>query len=117
MKSTLLICCALGLVLLSLSYTPQHQPLITIHDDSLSISVTEVDDGILTGNLSTVACTVFVMSPEGEQEFELAAGESVTVTGITGPSEGWAVGGESGGRAYSRRPVAQWPEMRLGLAL
>ena len=27
------------------------------------------------------------LSPEGEQEFELAAGESVTVTGMTGPIE------------------------------
>ena len=31
--------------------------------------------------------------PEGEQEFELAAGESVTVTGITRPVGMGAVGG------------------------
>ena len=55
--------------------------------------MTEVDDGILIGNLSTVACIVFVMSLEGEQRFELNVGESVTVTGITGPIEVGAVGG------------------------
>ena len=34
---------------------------------------------------------VFVRSPEAEQEFELATGESVTVTGITEPIRGSAV--------------------------
>ena len=61
-------------------------------EDSLEMSVTEVEGGILVENLSGVACIVFVRSPEGEQEFELAAGESVTVTGITGPIEVGAVG-------------------------
>ena len=50
--------------------------------DSWSISVTEVDDGILIENLSTVACIVVLTSPEGEQRFELGVGEKVTVTGI-----------------------------------
>ena len=35
---------------------------------------------------------MFVKSPEGEEESELPAGESVTVTGITGPV-GVGVGG------------------------
>ena len=34
-------------------------------------------------NADSVACTVFVSSPEGEQRFELAIGESITATGIT----------------------------------
>jgi len=38
-------------------------------------------------NLSGVACIVFVDSGEGEQQFELALGESITVTGITEPIE------------------------------
>ena len=47
---------------------------------------------ILIENLSGVDCIVYVTSPEGEQESELPAGESVTVTGITG-----AVGVGAGG--------------------
>lgn len=92
MKSTLLICCGLGLILLSLSCTPQPQPSITIHYDSLSISVTEVDDRILLDNPSTVACIVVLTSPEGEQAFELAVGESVTITGTTERIEAGAGG-------------------------
>ena len=38
-------------------------------------------------------CGPSVPIGEGEQEFELAAGESVTVTGITGAIEVGAVGG------------------------
>jgi len=49
-------------------------------EDSLEIPVTEVQHGIVSENLSGVACIVAVTSPEGEQEFEMAAGESVTVT-------------------------------------
>ena len=85
MQPILLICCVLDLLLPSLACTPQPQPSIIITDDSRSISVTEVDDGILTENLSTVACIVFVMSPESAQRFELDVGEKVTVTGLTEP--------------------------------
>ena len=53
--------------------------------------VAEVEGGILIENLSGVACIVFVKSPEGEQEVELAAGESVTVTGIRGAGGAGAV--------------------------
>ena len=41
---------------------------------------------------SGVDYIVYVRSPEGEQRFELAAGESVTVTGITKPIEVGVVG-------------------------
>ena len=40
-----------------------------------------------------VAFIVYVRSPEGEQMFELDAGESITVTGITAPIEVGAVAG------------------------
>ena len=42
-------------------------------------------------NVGNVDCRVFVSSPEGEQRFELAVGESVTVTDIAGPIEVSAV--------------------------
>ena len=42
---------------------------------------------ILIENLSGVDCIVLARSPEGEQQSELAAGESVAATGITGPIE------------------------------
>ena len=51
----------------------------------MEISVTEVDNGVMIENVGNVACLVFVSSPEGEQQFELAVGESVTVTDISRP--------------------------------
>jgi len=41
--------------------------------------------------VGNVACLVFVSSPEGEQQFELAVNESVTVTNISQPIEVSAV--------------------------
>ena len=76
-----------------LAWPPETGPRISIAEGSLEIAVTEVEGGVLIDSLSGVACIVFVRSPEGEQEFELAAGESVTVTGITGPIEVGVVGG------------------------
>ena len=57
----------------------------------MEISVTEVDNGVMIENVGNVDCLVFVSSPEGEQQFELAVGESVTVTGIIKPIEVSAV--------------------------
>jgi len=62
----------------------------------LEISVTEVDNGVMIQNVGNVACLVFVSSPEGEQQFELAVGESVTVTDISQPIEVSAVSFTSG---------------------
>jgi hypothetical protein len=42
-------------------------------------------------NVGSVDCLVFVNSPEGEQQFELAVGQSTTVTGISQPIEVSAV--------------------------
>jgi len=85
MKVAILICCILALALLALlglSYTP---------GTSLEISATEVDNGVIIQNVGNVACLVFVSSPEGEQQFELAVGENVTVTDISQPIEVSAV--------------------------
>lgn len=94
MKATTLICCVFALALVGLSCTPEVGLEISVTEDSLSISVTEVDDGVMIENLSSVSCLVlvFVASPEVEHEFELAVGERVTVTGITEPIEVAAVG-------------------------
>lgn len=71
-----------GLILLGLSCAPQA---------TLEISVTELDSGVMIENVGSVDCLVFVNSPEGEQQFELAIGENVTVTGISQPIEVSAV--------------------------
>ena len=68
----------IGSVLLGLSCAPQA---------TLEVSVTELDNGVMIENVGTVDCLVFVSSPEGEQQFELAVGESVTVTNISQPIE------------------------------
>ena len=71
-----------GLILLGLSCAPQA---------TLDISVTELDNGVMIDNVGNVDCLVFVNSPEGEQQFELAMGQSVTVTDISQPIEVSAV--------------------------
>ena len=50
---------------------------------TLDISVTELDNGVIVENVGDVDCLVFVNSPEGEQQFELAVGQNTTVTGIS----------------------------------
>jgi len=82
MKATFLICCVLVLALLGLSCAPE---------GTLEISLTEVDDGVMIENVGNIACLVFVSSPEGKQQFELAVSESVTVTNISQPIEVSAV--------------------------
>ena len=90
MKVAILICCILALALLALlglSYTP---------GTSLEISVTELDNGVMIENVGNVACLVFVSSLEGEQRFELAAGENITVADISQPIEVSAVSPTTG---------------------
>ena len=91
MKATFLICCVLAVALSGLSCAPEPGQSISLTEGSLSISVTEVDSGVMIENLSGVACIAFVNSPEGEQRFELAVGENVTVTDISQPIEVSAV--------------------------
>ena len=82
MKATFLICCILALTLLGLSCAPEA---------TLAVSVTEIDDGVVIENTGTADCIAIVTSPEGEQQFELTVGESVTVTNISQPIEVSAV--------------------------
>ena len=70
------------LVLLGLSCAPQA---------TLEISVTDLDNGVMIENVGSVDCLVFVNSPEGEQQFELAIGQNTTVIGISQPIEVRAV--------------------------
>jgi hypothetical protein len=47
--------------------------------------MTELDNGVMVENVGGVDCIVFVNSPQGEQQFELAVGQNTTITGITPP--------------------------------
>jgi len=79
MKIAILICCILALALLALiglSYTP---------GTSLEISRTELDNGVIIQNVGNIPCLIFLSSPEGVQQFQLAVAEKVTVTDITKP--------------------------------
>ena len=58
---------------------------------TLEISVTELDNGVMIENAGSVGCLVFVNSPEGEQQLELAVGQNTTVAGISQPIEVSAV--------------------------
>jgi hypothetical protein len=86
MRIAVLICCILALALLALiglSYTP---------GTSLEVFRTELDNGVIIQNVGNIPCLVFVSSPEGEQQFELAVGENVTVTGVAQPVDVSATG-------------------------
>ena len=74
MKTTFLTCCIVALTLISLSCTP---------GATLEISVDEADNGVVIENVGNVDCMVFVKSADGEQEFQLATNETVTVTDIS----------------------------------
>ena len=76
MKLTFLICCILALVLVGLSCAPE---------GILEISVAGIDYGVIIENTGKTNCLVFVSSPEGEQQFELAIGDNVTVIDISQP--------------------------------
>ena len=81
-KIVLPIVMVAGIALLGLSCAPQA---------TLEIFVTEVDNGVMTENVGSVDCLVFVNSPEGEQQLELAVGQNTTVTGMSQPIEVSAV--------------------------
>ena len=49
------------------------------------------DDGTVIENTGNFDCIVFVTSPEGEQRFELAVGENITVKDVSQPIEVSAV--------------------------
>ena len=79
MKIAILICCILALALLALiglSYT---------EGISGGVSVADIDNGVIIQNVGNVPCLIFVSSPEGVHQFQLAVGENVTVTDITKP--------------------------------
>lgn len=76
MKRAFLVCCIVVLAVIGLSCTT---------GGALGISVTETDDGIVIGNTGNVDCIVIVTSPDGEQQFELAVGENMTVTDMSQP--------------------------------
>ena len=86
-KAALLALCVLGVALMGFQCPPGDGVSVTIDDEAIGISVVEVEGGIEITNTSEVAIIVFVTSPEGEQLFELEAGEVIRVTGITAPIE------------------------------
>ena len=58
---------------------------------TLDISITQLENGVMVKNVGNVDCLVFVNSPEGEQQFELAVGQNTTVSGLSQPIEVSAV--------------------------
>jgi hypothetical protein len=58
---------------------------------SLEVFVAEVDSGVMIQNAGNTDCTVFVQWTSGEQQFDLATGESITLEDIQKPVEVSAV--------------------------
>lgn len=71
-----------GLILFGFSCAPQ---------TTLDISVAELDDGVMIRNAGNVDCLVFVTSPEGERQIELAVGQRAMATGMSQPIQVSAV--------------------------
>lgn len=82
MKRLRLICCIIVLTLISLSCTPQ---------TTLEVCVNETNNGVVIENVGSVDCLVPVRLGAGEQQFELTANETVTVTDVSQPIEVSAV--------------------------
>ncbi len=79
MRIVTLICCTLALAMLALiglSYTA---------GTSLAVTVIDIDNGVMIQNEGNIPCLIFVNSPEGVQQFQLAIGANVTVTDVTRP--------------------------------
>jgi len=91
MKATSLICFILALGLLGVSCTPEAALKVIVGDDAISVTATLVENAVMVENVGDVDCIVTVTSPEGEQQFELAVSENVTVTNISQPIEVSAV--------------------------
>lgn len=74
----MLLCSIAILALVGLSCAPEAR---------LEVSANEVDNGIMVENVGSVDCIVYVKSPDAEQEFELAVGESKLIADIEKPIE------------------------------
>ena len=64
---------------------------ISVSDDTISVTATLTENGVMVENVGNADCLVFVNSPEGEQQFELAVNQNATVTDISQPIEVSAV--------------------------
>ena len=91
MKAAFVICCILVVALSGLTCTSEDSLSISVTEDALSVSATLIENGVMIENVGNADCLVFVSSLEGEQQFELAVDESVTVSDISQPIEVSAV--------------------------
>ena len=84
MRSTFVMVCVLAVAVSGSSYPSEARLELSSLNDAVSICAILGEGGVMIRNTGDVNCVVFAVSPESEHEFEPAAGESVTVTGITG---------------------------------
>ena len=89
--AALVVLCVLCVLVMGAQCPPGGGVTVTIDDEAIGLSVVEVEGGIEITNTGEISVIAFVRSPEGEQQFDLDIGKSVTVTGITPPIEVWAV--------------------------
>jgi len=90
-KTTFLICCILALALLGSSCAPEAALEVSVSDDTISLTATLVESGVIIENAGDVTCLVFVSWAKGEHRFELPVGERITVTDTSQPIEVSAV--------------------------
>jgi len=83
----------LVLILAGASCPPEADLQVSTTDDEISVSAILVENGVMIENTCEVDLLIVVISPEGEQQFELGVGESRTVTDVTPPMQVRAVGG------------------------
>lgn len=86
--TAIIVACVVVIAVVVIMVLPKLTPT---PDLKIGVSVAELHDGVMIGNVGDVDCIVTVTSREGEQQFELAGGESMTVTGMTQPIEVVAV--------------------------
>ena len=82
MRIAVLICCILALAMLALMGL-SNIGLLYEGGISSEVSVTGTDNGVIIQNVGNHPCLVIVNSLEGEQQFELAVGENVTLVTLS----------------------------------
>jgi hypothetical protein len=113
MRIAILTCCVLALVFLALA------GLSYLAGIPSEISVTGIDGGVIIQNIGNYPCLVVVNSLEGEQQFELAVGASVTLvtpSNITGTTSFLALGTVRVDLVHLFKPAEGWPGITYNLS-
>jgi len=110
MRVAILVCYILALAVLTLTGLSYMMGIPS------EVSVTGIDNGVIIRNVGSIPCLVVVNSLEGEQQFKLTVGASVTLvtlSRITSPINCLTLGGPiQVDLLHLFKPAEAWPGFR-----